>query len=213
MIAWLIRLVGRLGLRWLILNALARWVLRRFGRSRVEAAVEELEQRAAEKLPAPVADAVSRLPVEAKQVGGSAVVATRAARSAAVGSRRVASVATGTSRRVASVPTAARDVVDRVRVQTEASRRRLRHQYLAETVGPDAATDALLDVRTEPPPSSRYGGGDETTFGAAGGPLDDPHDHVPDPVRRGRRRFRRRPTRPVARMRRSYRPPDKPWDA
>ncbi len=207
MIAWLIRLIARLGLRWLILNALARWVLRRFGRSRVDAAVEELERTAAERLPTPVANAVTRLPAEAKQVGGSAVVATRAARSAAVGSRRVASVAGDASRRAASMPGAARGALHRVRTETEASRRRLRHQYLAETVGPDAATDALLDVRTEPPEVST-GNGDADEFYD-----DDPHDLVPQPVRGGRRRFRRRPERPVARMRRSYRPPSKPWDA
>lgn len=209
MISWLIRLLARLGLRWLIVNALARWVLRRFGRSRVDAAVEDFERAAAERLPTRVADAVTRLPAEAKQVGGSAVVAARAARSAAVGSRRVASVATGASRRAASVPGAARDVADRVRLETEASRRRLRHQYLAETVGPDVATDALLDVRTEPPVGSRHG----AVAGGVDELLDDPHDLVPDPVRQGRRRFRRRPRRPVARMRRSYRPPEKPWDA
>ncbi|MEM8926287.1 MAG: hypothetical protein AAGD35_22505 [Actinomycetota bacterium] len=204
MIGWLVRLAMRLGLRWLILSALVQWAIRRFGRRKVDEARVELDELAAERLPAPVARAVTALPPEAKNVGGSAVVAARAARSAASTSRRAARFAGRASNQVSSVPASARGLADRVRHETAASRRRLRSQYLAEMVGPDAATDALLDIRTEPP---------------FDGPVDDdgewaesPHEWVPDPVAGGRRRFRRRPAPSVPRMRRSYRPAPKPWD-
>lgn len=204
MIAWLFRRVVRMGLRWLVVSAAARWVIGRFGRRRVDAVVEELEAAADERLPAPVARIVNRLPPEAKQLGGSAVVAGRAARTTAAGSRRAVAIAGQTSRRVAAVPGSARHAIERVKDETEASGRRLRAQYLAETVGPDAATDALLDVRTEPPAGSsrRSDAMDE---------VDQLHDSVPGPVARGRRRFRPRAVVPVGRMQRTYRRPTRPW--
>ncbi len=212
MIRWLLRLTVRLGLRWMVLSALVRWLVDRFGRRRVEEAAEELEDVARRRLPAPVARAVEALPPEAKTAGGSALVAGRAARGAVVTSHRAARVAGRTSRQVAGVPGVARDLVDRVRDETEASRRRLRHQYLAETVGPEAATDALLSVRTEPPPAPMGTWFEEGSEGAGHGWPDDPHDAVPGPVAPGRRRFRPRPPRLVKRMRRSYRPDPSPWD-
>ncbi len=194
-----IRLLSRLGLRWLIIGGATRMVARRFGRNSVQRATEDLEAKA-ENLPAPVARVVRALPVEARQVGGSAVVAGRAARSAIGTTRRVGYLARTTSRRAASSVGAARAAVDSVKVETEASGRRLRARYLAATVGPNAATDSLLDIRTspvEPDPSD---------------PSNDPHDQVPDPVARGRLRSRRQAVPIVGRMRRAYRPSPKPWD-
>lgn len=205
MIGWLIRLAMRLGLRWLILSALVQWIIRRFGRRKVDEATVELDELAAERLPAPVARAVTALPPEAKNVGGSAVVAARAARSAATTSRRAARITGRASRRVSAVPASARGLVDRVRHETDASRRRLRSQYLAEMVGPDAATDALLDVRTGPP-AADVAAQDDPEW------VDDPHEWLPDPVPDGRRRFRNRPPPLVQRVRRCYRPVPKPWD-
>ncbi|MCP3987642.1 MAG: hypothetical protein GY724_01090 [Actinomycetia bacterium] len=205
-----IRLLSRLGLRWLIIGGAARMVARRLGRSTVQRATEELEAKA-ENLPAPVARAVRALPAEARQVGGSAVVAGRAARSALGTTRRASQLARTTSKRAASSAGAARVAVDSVKAETEASGRRLRARYLAATVGPNAATDSLLDVRTSPfesdspsrdldldsqSPQSQY----------------EPHDRVPGPVGRGRLRSRRRAAPVVGRMGRTYRPSPKPWD-
>lgn len=194
----LIRLVGRFGLRWLVISGISRYVVRRFGRATVERATEELETKA-ETLPAPVARAVQALPAEARQVGGSAVVAGRAAKTAVGTTRRVGRLARTSSRRAASGVGAARAALDTVKTETETSRRRFRAQYLAATVGTATATDSLLDVRTSPPVLDPAD-------------LDDPHDQVSSPVSRRRFRSRRRATPLVGRVRRGYRPALKPWE-
>ena len=212
----LVRLLARLGLRWLLAGALARFVARRVGRSTIERATGELETRA-EKLPAPVARVVTSLPTEAKQIGGSALVAGRAAKVAATTTRRAGAVARTTSRRASTGVGAARGAagavrgaIDQVRTETEASGRRLRAQYLSATVGPDAATDSLLDLRPqtiEGPP------GGAPVSRPSRGLDDDPHEFVPTPVGRGRRRARRRRRQPAVNRRlRTYHPPAKPWD-
>jgi hypothetical protein len=201
LVRFLVRLLARLGLRWLIVSGISRYVVRRFGRASVERATEELETRA-ETLPAPVARMVRALPVEARQVGGSAVVAGRATRSAVDTTRRVGRLARTSSRQAASGVGAARAAVDTVRTETENSRRRFRARYLAATMGPAAATDSLLDVRTSPPMVEPIEPEE----------LDDPHDRVPEPVSRRRFRSRRRASSPVGRVRRSYRPDPKPWE-
>lgn len=199
----LFRLLGRLGLRWMVLGSLARYAARRFGRSTIDRATDDLEARARERLPAPVADLVSSLPVEAKRAGGSAIVAGRAARTAVTTSRRAGQVATVGTRRAVAGAGAFRTVATRLRDESDASARHLRARYLAATEGRDAATDSLLDLR----PAELSGGlsaGDESA--------DDPHVGVPDPVLSGRRRSRRRSKPTVDRMRRGYRPALKPWD-
>ena len=209
MIGWLLRLIVRIALRWVVVDLAVRWVARRFGRHRVAAATAELETLAAERLPAPVARAVTALPAEAKNVGGSAVVAARAARTAGTTSRRAVRVAGAASRQVTAVPATARGVAGRVRNEAEASRRRLRAQYLAETVGPEAGTEALLDVRAAPP---HHGPGSNGSGTALVDDEEDLHAHVPGPVTTGRRRFRPQPPQLVNRVRRTYRPAPKPWD-
>lgn len=193
----LFRLLSRLGLRWVILGAISRFVARRFGRSTVERAGRDLEERAQERLPAPVAKVVSNLPPEVLNAGGSAVVAGRAARGAVHTTRRASQLATGGTRRAAAGFGAARSALDQVRDESDASGRRLRARYLDATIGPGAATDALLDRR----PAAI----EELD-------LDSPHDEVPQPVTKGRMRRRRRPLPTVNRMRRGYRPEPKAWD-
>ena len=208
---WLLRLLSRLGLRWVVVGAVSRFIARRLGRSTVERAGRDLEERAHERLPAPVAKAVSSLPPEVLNAGGSAVVAGRAARGAVHTTRRAGRLASGGSRRAASSLGAARSVLDQVRTESDASGRRLRSRYLESTIGPGAATEALLDLR----PGS--GNRDDGAGGASGGaPMehdpDSPHDVVPEPVGRGRLRRRHRPIPAVNRMRRGYRPEPKAWE-
>lgn len=197
MIVWLARTLTRLALRWFLIGAVARYLARRFGRTTVERATDDLEALAVDRLPTPLAKVVTGLPVEAKQVGGSAVVVGRAARGAIRTSRRAGRLASSTTRRAVTGVGSVRALVDEVKAETESSARRFRARYLATTIGPDAGTDSLLDIRTAPLVSS----GD-----------DDPDDHVPQPVVAGRPRRLRRVVRPVNRVRRTYRPTPKPWD-
>lgn len=197
MIGWFIRLLTRLGLRWVVAGAVVRYLARRFGRTTVERATEELELKAQERLPAPLSNLVTALPPEAKQIGGSAVVAGRAARGAVNTSRRMGEVATSTSRRASAGAGSVRSILDGVRVETESSRRRLIARYLGAQFGRDAATDALLDLRDGP---------------GADGPEHDLHEKVPPSVASGRRRALRPKRQSVDRVRRTYRPISKPWE-
>jgi len=220
--SWIIRLLGRFGLRWLIVGAVGPWLAGRLGRRTVARATEDLEAKVQEKLPAPVAKAVSALPLEARQLGGSAVVATRAARTTVSTTRRAGRLAVSASRSARSgVGTAkgtidtARGAVAAVRTETDQSARSLRARYLAATVGPGAATDSLLDLRSE-----RSGAQHLVSPPGDDGPADlnldngevDPHDLVPGAVTPGRRRSRRRPVPVVGRMRRTYHRQVRPWD-
>jgi len=203
----LFRLLGRLGLRWMVVGAVARVAGRYVGRSTVERAGRDLEAKAQDRLPAPMARAVSALPPEALQVGGTAVVAGRAAKGAVTTTRQAGRLArTGTQRATAGI-SAARSVLDQVRSETEASTRRLRARYLDAALGSEAATDSLLDRRAAPRP--------ELDVWADPHDIDphdaDPHNTVPAPVAPGRRRSRRRPRKLAERVRRSYRPTEKPW--
>ncbi len=192
---WALRASLRSGLRWLAV--VGRFVVRHLSRNAVARATAELEATAHERLPAPVARAVSALPPEVLQVGGSAVVATRATRRTLAGGRAVTRAgATGTAQ-VLAVRQGARARIDQLHDETGRSARDLRARYLRWSSGPAAATDSLLDLRA-------------ADLDGAEGP--DPHDLVPGPVTRGRRRARRRlPVRPD-RPRRSYQPPSRPWD-
>ena len=224
----LYRLLSRLGLRWLVISAIGRYVVRRLGQATVEQAGRDLQATAEDRLPAPLDRAVSSLPPEAVQLGGTAVVAGRAARGAVVTTRRAGRVASGATRRGAAGIGAARsiaersraaidDVRDQLATETDSSRRRLRARYLGATVGPSAATDALLDARvTGATDHDRIEDDDRHPTDAINA-VDtigdtDPHDRVPEPVTPGRRRRRR--TRPalIDRVQRTYRPPSKPWD-
>jgi hypothetical protein len=218
----------RLGLRWLAAPAVLRWVVRRTARSSVAKATSELETAVSERLPKPVADVVLALPSEVRAAGGSAVVATRAARAAggtALTARRAA-------RTVAATPTRARWAVrrragrpaalrDDIRAEADESGRRLRSRYRASTLGPDAATEALLDVRPEAgephrsalAPDAVVDGGVGRGDGRDGVDLFDAHRAVPPPVPAGRRRpIRPRRPRLPNRASRTYRRPDHPWE-
>lgn len=226
------RLVTRLGLRWMIVSALGRFLIRRYGRSTIERAGRELETTARNRLPAPVSSVLPSLPPEAIQLGGSAVVAGRAARSAVVTTRRAGRLATGATVRTSAGIGAVRTFVDRglgsvdgVRGhlvdEVDRSERELRASFLDATAGPVAATDALIDARGD-----RFEIDDrDTDSPSLHGPnlhgpnpyvpnlhSPDLHSTVPDPVASGRRRYRRRSLPVVNRMRRGYRRPAKPWD-
>lgn len=85
-----------------------------------------------------------------------------------------------------------------VRHETEQTRRRLRSRMLGHLFGPEAADDALLDVRS--------GAADEPA-----GRYEPPAP--PDPIAPGRRRAPRRSRQPkVDRVQRTYHPPPRPWD-
>ena len=189
-----LRLARRGGLRWLVAAALGRLVLRHLSHSAVERAAAELEAKAHQRLPAPMARALSALPPEVRNVGGSALVATRAARRTVSGGRRAGRLTRDGRAQVTARVDSAWGVVGRLRAERDDSARRLRSRYLAATVGPDAATDALLDVASP----------DRV--------LADPHLGVAEPVRPGRRRARPRRRSGPDRPSRSYRPPPKPWD-
>lgn len=198
-----LRMAGRAGLRWLLVAAVGRFVVARLRRSAVEKAAAELEAKAHERLPAPVARAVSSLPPAVRHAGGSAVVAGRTARGAMEGGRRAGRAlgagreAVATIRRPLRPGSPAADLVARVQAETELSSRLLRSRYLAATGDPDGATDALLDARH---PVVAPDVVDEPS----------PHDAVDPPVPRGRRRPRR--PAPSPRRHKGYRPPRKPWD-
>ena len=198
-----LRMAGRAGLRWLVVAAIGRLVLGRLRRSAVDKAAAELEAKAHERLPAPVARAVSSLPPSVRQAGGSAVVAGRTARGAMQGGRKAGRAlgagreAVATIRRPLRPGSPAAELAARIQAETELSTRLFRSRYLAATGDSEAATDALLDTRS---PVARSGLGPEP----------DPHDAVAPPVARGRRRPR--PPAPSPLRNKSYHPPRKPWD-
>ena len=163
-----LRLASRAGLRWIVVAASARFVLRRLRRGAVERAAAELEARAHEKLPAPAARAVSALPPGIRHAGGSAVVATRTARRAVSSGRRATRATRDHRNQVTSRVAAARDTLHRIRHETDASSRRLRSRYLGAAVGADAATDALLDFRD--PGLEHTGGRGSAARDPIGGP-------------------------------------------
>ncbi len=169
---------------------LSKWVAART----INAATQQFEDR----LPAPVAKAINILPGDLMRVGGTAMVAGAAVRSAGRAGRRAAKVATaGTSTlrgRKAAVDALLAGASDEWQRQVEGERRRLRGDLLRLTRGPDAALDALLDLRS--------------------GERLQPPDLLltPEPIPVGRRRPLRLPVPLIDRVQRSYRPRVKPWD-
>ncbi len=132
------------------------------------------------------------------RAGSSVMVAGKATKAAANGSQRATKRAADGLRIANRVRRRLSEAKDGVRsdFQTEVvdSVRLLRSQYVAITEGEDAATDALLDVRND---------------------VETPDDlpDVPDPVSKGRRRWKPSPPEPKTnRMQRSYLPPIKPWN-
>ncbi len=188
--------------RWMAVGAGVKYIARRgVGRS-VDDAAAQIEER----LPAPVARAANALPGDIVKAGGAAVVSARAARSSAPAAKSggvVAARVTKSSVQLGARASALRPgatVSDRLQAarrsiadQAGLDERELRADFLRYQGDDEAATDALLDLRT---------------------PRDDgPLPEVPDAVATGRRRFtgpRRAPE--VGRAQRSYRRPTKPWD-
>jgi hypothetical protein len=185
--------------RWLIMGAGVKYVARRgVGKS-----VDEAAARIEERLPATVVKAANVLPGDLIKAGGAAAVSARAAQRGA----RVAKTGGVVAARVTRAGVSLRSrpgVADRIRSAREAvsdqadlDARDLRsdvQRYLVGgQAGERAATEALLDLRS---PRS-----------------DDPLPTVPEPIRRGRHRFvRALPGPEVARVQRTYRRPQKPWD-
>lgn len=169
---------------------LSKWVAART----INAATQQFEDR----LPAPVAKVINVLPGDLMRVGGTAMVAGTAVRSAGRASRRaakVASASTSTLRgRKAAVDALLADAAAEWRREIHGERRRFRSDLVRLTRGPDAALEALLDLRAD-------GGANLQEL-----PL------TPEPIPAGRRRPLRLPAPFVDRVQRSYRPPVKPWD-
>jgi hypothetical protein len=205
-----LRLAVRAGWRWLVLAAGARFVLRRLSRRAVERATAELEASAHNRLPVPVARAVSSLPPGVRSAGGTALVAGRTARTAFTRGRQARRVTQTRHRQLQARWASARATLDRMQDETDASTRRLRSRYLGAAVGPSAAVDALVDRvgSSRPLVEDPLLGGPDPFHGD---PVD-PHAAVAPPVSPGRRRGRRAPGAPANRPRRTYRPPPKPWD-
>ena len=115
----------------------------------------------------------SALPADAKRAGGSAVVAGRTAKNAAVCQSGLVVWQRRGTRRAASGLDSVRGLADRVRDETDSSRRELKARYLEATEGRAAATDSLLDAR-----SSMVDGRWRWCPAAD----EDPHRSVPDPI-------------------------------
>ncbi len=169
---------------------LSKWAAART----INSATQQFEDR----LPAPVAKAINVLPGDLMRVGGTAMVAGTAVRTAGRASRRavrVASASTSTLRgRKAAVDALLAGASAEWRREIEGERRRFRSDLIRLTRGPDAALEALLDLRADD----------------GANPADLPRTREPIPA--GRRRPLRLPAPLVDRVQRSYRPPGKPWD-
>jgi hypothetical protein len=189
--------------RWMIVGAGVKYVARR-GMTR---SVDEAASRIEDRLPAPVANAVNALPGDVMKAGGAAVVSARAVQRGAIVTQRGAKAGGVVVTRVTRVGIRRPrpEVADRIRQaraavaeQAERDSRDLRADFQRYVrgggpAGERAALDALLDRRSQT--------------------NELPLPTVPDPVDRGRRRsLPPRPRPEVARMQRSYRRPQKPWD-
>ncbi len=206
-----LRLAARVGLRWMVVAALARIVIRGLSRGALARATAEIEATAHQRLPAPVARAVSALPPEVRNAGASVVLAGRAARTAVSSGRRATRMTRARTAQVTAGFGVARQTLNRIQAETDASARRLRARYLRATAGSDASTDSLLDARTLGAglDDARAGDVESVVDGIVSG---DPHQGVAGPISPGRRRARPRRAQPVNRPRRGYRPPPKAWD-
>lgn len=192
--------------RWMLVGAGVKYVARRgVGRS-----VDEAAARIEERLPASMVKASNALPGDLIKAGGAATVSARAAQRGAVAAQRGARVAKSGGMVAARVTRAGvvnrprpavaermRSARDAISTQAQLDERELRGDVQRYIVGGQAgeraATDAMLDLRP--------------------GRSNEPLPAVPEPVRRGRRRFvRALPAPRVARVQRSYRRPQKPWD-
>ena len=189
--------------RWVAGPLAVRWLLGRLSRSALDTVGAELDDRAEQRLPASLAKAVVAAPQPVRDIGASAVVATRAARVAGTAARytgrgvKTATASGRSMRRAIGRRTDVSLVAAELRRETDAATRQLRARYLGNAHGPSAATDALLDLRAA----------ETNETGAV-----DPLDEVPPPIGPGRRRHRRRRQATVDRPSRSYQRPAKPWD-
>lgn len=179
-----------------------KYVARRgVGRS-VDDAAAKIEER----LPAPMARAAHALPGDIVKAGGAAVVSARAARQSARAAKNGGLVAAkltkagvqlsaqaGSLRPRSALAGQIRAARNTMAEQAEADERELRADYLRYTGDEAGAIDALLDLRDDR--------------------SDEPLPDVPDPVRRGRRRFTAVRSIPqVSRVQRTYSRPSKRWD-
>lgn len=185
--------------RWLIMGAGVKYVARRGVGKSVDDAAAKIEER----LPATVVKAANVLPGDLIKAGGAAAVSARAAQRGARVAKTGGVVAARVTRAGMSLrPRSAvterlRSAREAVSAQADLDARDLRADVQRYIVGGQAgeraATEALLDLR-----SSRS---------------DDPLPVVPEPIRSGRHRFvRALPAPEIARVQRTYRRAQKPWD-
>lgn len=209
----MIRLLRWRRLRWLIIGGVARSSVRLLARRTTARSVDQATADLEARLPAPVQKALKAAPADAVRLGGSAVVAGRTARRVAVNTHRATKATADGRRRVAAEISRIRNLRTDIGREAEQRRRELTAEYLRVTRGNGAADDALMDIRTEPPPTFDDLASEDLGRERSFNDLTDDPPTVDPPVRRGRWRAERR-LRPasVSRVQRSYRPARRPWD-
>ncbi len=185
--------------RWMILG----WVAKRVGRAGLTRSVDRAAAKVEDRLPAPVANSLKKLPVDLTRAGGVAVLAGQGARSAGNVAKATGLVARsaanatgrfGRSRRadIETVADRIHHIRDEIAIESDEARRRIHSDMLRETEGDEAALNALLDLRPVDPV---------------------PLPEVPPEIRSGRNRHvPALPSPPVNRVRRTYRQATKPWE-
>ncbi len=192
-LGWAARRAGRVGL-----NKAVNKAIDNTGNGSVSKSVDKATAVIEERLPAPVAKAVQKLPGDLARAGGAVVVAGHAAqsasasvRSAGESGRRISQKVRGRSGQ-AKISDRVHQLRDEIAIESDDARRRIHSDMLRETEGEGAALDALLDLR---PTEIR------------------PLPEIPAEIASGRRRHRQAlPTPPVNRMSRTYRKKTKAWD-
>ncbi len=194
---WIFRVVLR-RFGWVALVAAVRSLARRGGQRRIDEATAEV----ADKVPDRVATALQDLPGDPLRVAGTAMAAGRSARRAADMSRSAAGTA-GQSWRVVdqfrrSVSDFGRSVTGDIRGERDDLERQLWSDYHRSRGDHTRADASLLDAR-----AGLYDVAEDD---------DAVWDQVPPAPVRGRLRHRRARASKPNRVRRSYRPPEKPWE-
>ncbi len=198
LLRWIFRVVLR-RFGWVAIVAAGRSLARRGGQRRIDEATAE----AADKMPDTIVSALKDAPGDPLRMMGTAMVAGRSARRAAGVSKAAAGTA-GESLRVAdqfrrSVSQWRRALSNDVRDESDELERELWSDYHRSRGDHRRADLSLLDAR-----AARHGDSDDE--------YDALWERVPPESVRGRFRHRRAAADKPRRVRRTYRPPDKPWE-
>ncbi len=196
-LGWAARKAGRVGLNKAV-NKTVNKTMGEVGNDSLSKSVDKATAAIEQRLPAPVAKAVQKLPGDLARAGGAVVVAGQAAQSAGSSVRSAGETGRKISQKVRGrsgqnkVSDRVHQLRDEIAIESNDARRRIYSDMLRETEGEGAALDALLDLRATE---------------------SQPLPEVPTEVARGRRRHRPDlPKPPVNRMSRTYRQKTKSWD-